>query len=225
MNRIPLLFKKIIPPPRFAYIKKFSKNNDLNVLDVGCGSNSNELSRLWLKVKQYDGIDKEQWNGDANSYLGIENLYDIDLESTELLEIQDNFYDVIILSHVIEHVANGLNIISILTKKMKSGAVIYIETPSSRTINFPSAVGFLNFYDDNTHRKLYFDSEVIPILQNNDCIVRFCGFRRDWIRIILISPVSIFLNLFYFIPFKKTLCSWGMWDLLGVARVWVGQKR
>jgi len=225
MNKIALYFKKVISPPRFVYIKRFAIKSELNVLDVGCGSNSSELSRLWLKIKQYDGIDKEHWNGDSDSYTGIDNLFNIDLEFTGLLEIEDDFYDVIILSHVIEHISNGLDIISILTKKMKPGGIIYIETPSCRTINFPSAVGFLNFYDDKTHKKTYFDSEIIPILQMNACIVRFFGYRRSLIRMLLISPIAILLNLFYFIPFKKTLCSWGLWDLLGVSRVWIGQKR
>ena len=225
MNSIAFNFKKFIIPARFWYIKKYQNKKKLFVLDVGCGSRSSELTRMWLDVAQYDGVDKGFWHNDSDSYKGIDNLFFLDLDESQLDEIKNCYYDLIILSHVIEHTIYGVNIILLLLKKLKPGGLIYIETPSLKTINFPSADGFLNFYDDDSHKRLYFDSDIIKVLQDNDFVVRYCGFRRHWVRILFLSPLAIFLNIFYFIPLKSRLCSWGLWDILGVARVWIGQKR
>ena len=66
------------------------------------------------------------------------------------MRLADNHYDLIILSHVIEHINNGLDVVERLSKKLKFGGHIYIEYPSLKSLQLPSAQGSLHFCDDDT---------------------------------------------------------------------------
>jgi hypothetical protein len=45
------------------------------------------------------------------------------------------------------------------------------------------------------------------------------------VRAALLGPVAILLNLLYYLPFKRKLLGSGLWDLLGVARYVVAERR
>ena len=94
---------------------------------------------------------------------------------------------------------------------------MYIETPHPRTLNYPSAAGFLNFFDDDTHVRLFSQLEVEKNLIINGLRIVRSGTRRDIFRIFVFSPIIIIINLFYFLPFKRKFFAAGLWDLLGVA--------
>ncbi len=218
-------FKKKFEPYKFRLIKKYTKNKPLNVLDVGCGFRSAQVARKWLNVKNYDGIDRIIYLGDQNSYNSIDNFYKLDLDTSDLAQIKNNSYDLIICSHVIEHLHNTPTLISTLIQKLKSSGLIYIETPSKLTLNYPSAIGFLNFNDDPTHVKFYSDAEISTVLQCAGSSLIYSGYRRDWFRIILLSPIGVMLNILYYLPFKRKISSYGLWDLLGVAWFWLAIKK
>jgi SAM-dependent methyltransferase len=226
-NKFSLLltFKRFIQPTKFKYIRKFFDiNKSLKVLDVGCGYGSETLTRRWLKVNTYHGIDKQIYNGDVESYRNIDKFFLLDLEVDSFEEIPDAYYDLIIVSHVIEHIINAQTVLHNLSAKLSIGGVMYIETPSEYTLRYPSAIGFLSFYDDPTHVKHYSKSEIDIVLVGSYLRLRKSQIRRDYFRIVFLSPVAIMLNLIYFLPVKRKICSYGLWDLLGVARIWIAQK-
>jgi predicted SAM-dependent methyltransferase len=125
-------------------------------LDVGCGNRSCEITRRWLNIKAYVGVDREYWNGDGAGYEGIDRMVFTDIDADpQLADVEDDAFDLIILNHVIEHLRYGEIVIAGLYKKVRSGGMIYIETPDIATLNYPSAIGFMNFYDDPTHQRVY----------------------------------------------------------------------
>lgn len=221
------ILKLIFIPTRFKYIRKYANKNKkrFKILDVGCGNGSPDLTRKYLEVDIYDGIDNYIWENDESSYIKIDNFYKIDLDKENINIIKDNYYDVIIVSHVIEHLMNGENLIKSLCTKLNNGGIIYIETPNPKTINYPRAVGFLNFYDDATHLRCYFDADIIKTLQKNEIKVIKYGCRSDYIKMILLAPMAVISNITYWIPFKKMLCSHGLWDIMCVTKIWIGMKR
>jgi SAM-dependent methyltransferase len=221
--RIPMWIKRVMKPARITRIQEAlgqRRHSPLRILDVGCGPHVMN-TKTWFNVLEYHGVDRHMWPGFEHLYSNLDKLFFVDLETPDLMEIPDEHYELIILSHVIEHLSNGLEVIEAVTRKLAPGGCIYIESPSKRTINFPSAIGFMNFYDDPTHKRLYFDDEIIHILQKSYLRVLYAGYRRTWARALLVPPVSIVLNLFYFLPIRKRISSWGLWELLGIARVWV----
>ena len=224
---ISKLIKRVIEPVRFKYIKRYIRKDKspYRVLDIGCGSKSPTLTKYWINTSEYHGVDNGYWEDDVEGYGDIDKFYMLDLNDGLLDKIPQDYFDIIILSHVIEHINNGEFIISSLCSKLKKHGVIYIETPSIKTINYPSAIGFLNFYDDPTHIRCYYDSEIMPALQNHNIKVMRTGCRCDLFRVFLFSPLAIMMNLFYWLPFKRKICSHGLWDILCVSKIWIGVKQ
>ncbi len=86
----------------------------------------------------------------------MEDFYEIDLSSNlkELDVIPNEFFDCLILSHIIEHLENGEDVLLHFFPKLKRG-VIYIETPSLLSTYLLNLKIGLNFYSDPTHIKIY----------------------------------------------------------------------
>ncbi len=208
-------FKKWMAPPKLKAIRNQKGDQPVKILDVGCGNDSCEITRQWLNVDTYHGVDREFWQGQEEDYKKMDQLFLLDLDQSELSEVPDEFYDVVMFSHVIEHLENGHQTVRKLARKLRPGGLLYIETPSPRTLKYPSAIGFLNFYDDPTHKKVYPIAEIIE--QASELKLVSSGTRRDPPRLIFLSPISLLLNLIYFLPVKRRIFATGLWDLLGVA--------
>ncbi len=214
-----------LKPFRFKVIKKATGTKLVKILDVGCGNESFYLANKFLNIRDYVGIDKVDYDGE-DGYSSIPNLVyaDLDTELNKLESLEEDF-DLIIMSHIIEHTNKFESYVKILIKKLNTNGLIYIETPHPRTLNYPSAIGFLNFYDDDTHVRCFNEKEVLDILRENNMSIDKSGIRRDIFRLLFISPIVIFLNLIYFIPIKRKLFSSGLWDLLGVAFYVIASKK
>ncbi|NNF01131.1 MAG: methyltransferase domain-containing protein [Bacteroidia bacterium] len=67
---------------------------------------------------------------DANKLVDVDVIVDLDKEG--LGKINDNEFDFVILNHVIEHVANPINVVSELFRVCKDGGMIVIAAPDKR---------------------------------------------------------------------------------------------
>ena len=220
-SQLQLFFLKIkygpLKPFRFKVLRRLSKMKSLKILDVGCGNESYGLARKFLNISDYVGIDKVSYDGEEG-YTDIPKVIFLDLDSNlDELDTLDNDFDLIIMSHIIEHTKKFEIYSKKICDKLKKGGILYIETPHPRTLDFPSAMGFLNFYDDDTHVRCFSQNEVEKYLIKLDMNIVSSGTRRDIFRIIFISPIIIAANLFYFLPLKRKIFASGLWDLLGVA--------
>ena len=107
----------------------FKKNETLRALDFGAGFGhiGNELrSRFNRKKVIYDVVETNQW---ALDYL-IAHKNHINFIAGDLSDIKCSNYDLIILSHVLEHFNNPLCFLSEISKKMSPEGIIFIETPN-----------------------------------------------------------------------------------------------
>jgi SAM-dependent methyltransferase len=215
---LSVLVKKTLCPTKLQAARRRFGSQALTVLDVGCGNRSCEIARSWLNIREYVGVDREYWHGDKAGYEGIDRMVFTDLDADPLLAgVDDAYFDLIILNHVIEHLRNGEAVLAGLLRKLKPGGMIYVETPDIATINYPSATGFLNFYDDPTHRRVYEVRALVCEMARLGYRIQRYGRRRDWRRLILFSPLMLAFNLLYSLPFRRRLDARGLWDLFGVA--------
>ncbi|MFN4083561.1 MAG: class I SAM-dependent methyltransferase [Bacteroidia bacterium] len=211
----------LITPHKFRFLPKKFKSQTFNLLDVGAGSHSATKTKSIYPNCNYYGIDitKEYENDDAD-FKAMSGFYQMDLTALNFAQIPNNFFDVIIMSHIIEHLHNGDKVIEGLLTKLKIGGYIYIEYPGKRSTKLPSMKRTLNFYDDPTHVRIYSINEVCEILTKNNFTVIKAQTRRYWPYIVLLPITLISETIKYgFVP------GGVFWDIAGFAEFVFAQKK
>jgi len=214
------IFNKYIIPFRFRKFYKEYKNSSFNLLDVGCGPYNVLKTKIVFPKCNYYGLDKCIYNVKGSGYDLMKDYYNIDLLNGDLSKVPDNFFDVVMCLHVLEHITNGLYIVEELTKKVKPNGRIYIEFPSVRTLSLPSIPATFNFCDDDTHIRLYSIQEIVNILLSKSFKIIRAGKKRDIFRILLM-PVYYVVDRYYY----KHGYAGAFYDILGWAEYVYAQKR
>jgi len=209
-------------PARLEYMHKWLKKPEVKILDVGCGNNSPSRTKRHYPKCRYYGLDKARQQDISNQdIISMEQFFEIDLSNTNSLsQVPDMFFDCVLLSHVIEHLENGGEVIISLFQKLVKGGVIYIEFPSPKSVNFPRMKGTLNFYDDPSHVKIYQLEEISTLLSDNGLEIIRAGTRRSLKRILLLPLYAL-----------VSLVSHGyiggsvFWDIFGFADYLIAVKK
>jgi SAM-dependent methyltransferase len=208
-----------ILPHKFRFFYQSLKHEKFSLLDVGAGSGSPTKTKSYFPRCAYHGIDRGNYRNDDADFKAMDAFYEMDLTELKFDNIPDNYFDVMIMSHVIEHLQNGDKVIEGLLKKLKSGGKIYIEYPGLRSTKLPSMRDTLNFYDDDTHVRIYSLKEVSSLLDKGGFNILKSGTRRYWPFIFLL-PISFFHQWM-----KKGYVPGGVfWDLLGFAEFVYAEK-
>ncbi len=207
-------------PVHLRKIYNLYKDKKFSILDIGCGNHSASVTKKYFPECEYYGLDKETYNNSEYDFKLMNKFYRLDLENDSLVAIPDNFFDVVIMNHVIEHIVNGIEVVESLSKKIKKGGRIYIETPSVKSLSLPSQPGTLNFCDDKTHKKIYNLIDVVNALIKNNFKIIKAGTRRDKVGIFF-SPYFIAKRLIK----KESLSGFSIWDITGFAWFIYAEKR
>ena len=210
----------LVKPFKIQLAQKYLANDLLKILDVGAGSHSASITKKWLPKCHYTGIDiPGSYDNDETDFKAMDEFIEMDLTKLDFKKIPENNYDMIVMSHVIEHLHNGDQVISGLLSKLKNGGIIYLEFPSERSVNFPSKKETLNFYDDPTHCRIFSVKEVSDILTQNKFSILSSGTRRQMINILLMPFKIIYQTL------TKGYVRGGVyWDYYGFAKYVVGKN-
>lgn len=205
---------------KFKFIHDKFNNRPFKLLDVGCGNHSPSKTKLIFPNCEYYGLDLDKnYNNDENDFKVIEKFYQIDLTTLDYTIMPDNFFDVIRMAHVIEHLYNGDEALKNLLPKLNEGGFFYIEYPGKKSLKLPSMYGTLNFYDDTTHVRIYSIEELSEIFKANNCKILKSGTRRNpWN--ILAMPARIIISLLK----NKKLEANIFWDITGFAEYLFVQK-
>jgi 2-polyprenyl-3-methyl-5-hydroxy-6-metoxy-1,4-benzoquinol methylase len=122
---------RILSTPKFLFLNKFINSyseDKIKLLDVGCGNKSPSITVSLFPKVEYFGLDKQEYNLTNEDKKILENKYFlVDLDNLSELDnaLPNNYFDFIIMSHVIEHTRKGTEILEILSKKLKVGGDIY----------------------------------------------------------------------------------------------------
>lgn len=209
-------------PVRLDILNKWLSKPSVKVLDVGCGNHSASMMKKCYPHCRYWGLDKSKYyNNDAEDFRAMEDFYEIDLNSNSgsLNAVSDDFFDCIIFSHTIEHLENGQDILLRLLPKLKKNGIIYIETPSPRSIHLPNMGIGLNFYSDPTHIRIYPINQIKHLLQENGFSIMKSGTRR-LIKRILFLPLYIIGSITRY----KYLSAGVFYDITGFAIYIIASK-
>jgi SAM-dependent methyltransferase len=174
-------------PYRFREIRRRFGTRPFRWLDVGAGNHSASLAKRWFPRCHYAGIDRERgYNNDAADFAAMDEFFELDLTRLEFAAIPDAGYDVLLLAHVIEHLANGDAVLRALVPKLKPGGFVYVEFPGPQSLSLPSRRGTLNFHDDATHVRVFDHREVADLLRSCGLRVLRAGTRRDPLGVLLL---------------------------------------
>lgn len=209
-----------LKPFRLKILSKFAKIQSLKILDIGSGSHSSTITKKWLPKCHYTGVDRDvSYDNTAEDIQNMDAFFQLDLTLLDYAKIPNDTYDVIIMSHVIEHLHNGDKVLPLLFTKLKKGGLFYIEFPCEASASFPSKKETLNFFDDDTHVRIYSIKEVANIFMNEGFKVKMAGKNRSWINIVLM-PIKILLQ-----RITKGYVRGGVyWDYYGFADYLIAEK-
>lgn len=189
MNRLIKSFN-----PRFSALPNdvFQKIS-IKILDIGCGIRGARSAKKVAENIWYEGVDQISLNDDLIRDNQFDKYWCIDLNKSGLDAIQNEFFDVVICSHVIEHLNDGPRVVEDLSSKVKLGGWIYLEWPSDNSKYFPIRGLGLNFYDDPTHVRTYSYADIARQLEDIGFEIIRAGFRRHALRM-LFAPLLMIKN-------------------------------
>jgi 2-polyprenyl-3-methyl-5-hydroxy-6-metoxy-1,4-benzoquinol methylase len=227
MKPLRLVYNWLERPHRLLAVWTVLSRPGTTLLDVGCGNHSPSITRRHVPRCVYHGLDRQDWNVNARDKACADLLLDIDLTQPETLStIADETYDVVICSHLLEHLPDPYSVAHRLAFKVKPGGVIYLEVPSPHSTRLPRANhgwcgihGCLNFYDDPTHQTLIELPRLAAMLRQQGFRVAPIRYRFLWRRVLLL-PAYVLAGLILrgYVPASV------VWDVTGFAQYLVAEK-
>ncbi|MCW5906480.1 MAG: methyltransferase domain-containing protein [Chitinophagales bacterium] len=215
------LYRWLRLPPKYRFIEKYIGQKDFRLLDIGAGNHSASKTKSHYPNCEYHGVDLDKnYNNDSNDFAAMHAFYEMNLEKLKFDAIPDNYFDFIMMAHVIEHLKNGDDVVEKLLPKLRPGGLIYVEFPGYRSTQLPRMDGTLNFYDDPTHVRLYSVPELMNLLMKEKMEVVAGGYRRH-VPTMLLMPFKIIHNL---LVYKKIIPSI-FWDYFGFAEYVLARRK
>jgi len=162
--------------PRFIFLKNARYN--ATVLDLGAGSGGLATWCDWSSPKRED---IRMYAVDMIKGALFDRYVDFQLCNLDsnALKFEDDFFDAIIGSHVLEHVSDETALLDELRRVARKGARVYLEVPTPESQSLPSRqlfldaginVSTLNFFDDATHLRTF-------SLEKLSSLLRQTGFK------------------------------------------------
>jgi 2-polyprenyl-3-methyl-5-hydroxy-6-metoxy-1,4-benzoquinol methylase len=129
-------------------IADFLQDTNLKILDVGCANGGMLKALRELGYENLCGLDP--------SPVCVENTRQLGLEAQQgslFHPFRENTYDCVILSHTLEHVEDVRGALDWILEQLKTGGVIFLETPdASRYVDF----NYAPFQEFNTEHINHF---------------------------------------------------------------------
>jgi SAM-dependent methyltransferase len=147
--------------PRFNFLKTAPFGSKL--LDMGAGNGGLIYWKHWLEPHRSD---LELFAVDLTKGANFDKYKDwqaCNLDQADL-KWDDQFFDSVLMSHVMEHLENPVADLKKINQKLKKGGQFYVEVPAPLTKNLPKnselkskgfPVTISNFFDDSTHLRTW----------------------------------------------------------------------
>jgi len=105
--------------------------------------------------------------------------------ATNTIDCADDLFDLVVASHVLEHVTQPVALFAELLRICKPGGRIYIEAPSDRSLlvrgsGDPENHAFLSFWDDPTHVRPWTPAAFYRLAVSFGCRPLACRYMGSW---------------------------------------------
>lgn len=198
------------------------KNNG-KALDVGVGPGGfSEFMNAFRPRWTFEGTDIQKHK------MLDKKIYFFKSDFNKKINCKSNSYDAVVCTHVFEHLKNTEVAINEIYRILKPGGVLYLETPSQRSVHLPSFTIVnsrepvpINFYDDHTHIRPFSPPSLVRLTQSAGFKVIRSGYARNWIAT-MTSPITFVLA---FILRKRSYLVHSVWHVVGWASYVVAVKK
>lgn len=164
------------------------------VLDLGCGNGyySYLLSKLPIKLN-ITGIDNHvSAIDDARNRVGERNVKFI-IGNAEKIPFQKNYFDKVVMSEIIEHVKDDIEVLKEARRVLKPGGILVLTTPNKDYPFLWDPINwflehFFNFHIKsgfcagiwNQHIRLYKPEEIKKSLEKSGFKIASCELLTNW---------------------------------------------
>lgn len=152
------------------------------MLDIGCG-NGEFLNIAREMGWQTEGIDMDAKAVEVCRSRGLK----VACGSVELLTHEKEKYDVITISHVIEHVHDPLNLLHQIHRLLKPGGLLWLETPNLGSLGYKRYKANWRGLEPPRHLVLFDLVSLTNILH----IAGFKSVRQRWRGMVVFSMFAI----------------------------------
>jgi len=144
----------------YNFLKKYIDDfSGMNILEVGCGAGG------ILKVFKQKGADVTGIDLTPGYIEYGKNIEELDLHVQNLFTIKDEKYDLIIYSHVLEHLDNPNTHLEYIRTLLKDDGMVYIEVPGIKSSH--RVYGDFILYLQNAHIYNYSFTSLSNLLTKN----------------------------------------------------------
>jgi len=157
-------------------------------LDIGCG-NGSRLLKMRNLGWQVTGVElnKKAFNECINHNL---NVFNSTLENTKF---EDNSFDVVYMSHLVEHLANPCEIFEIVNKILKPNGLLYIKTPNRNSLGRKIFGKFWYANDVPRHLFLFSKKSLVNVFKKLN--MNLVYYSQDTTPKIFLNSIDYFFKL------------------------------
>jgi len=209
---------------KFRYLRNRFSTHPPRILDAGCGNNSPTLTKRWFPGCHYSGADIQRYNNSDDDIAAMDEFYPVGVDGSGYSAIPDGSFDLVMMNHVVEHMAAPGPIIAALCSKLKPGGYIWIAFPSLRSLSLPSSCDeTLQFCDDPTHIYVPDVREIANVLLANEVKIVHAGRSREGLLTTLADIFKFAKRLIKRVVTGR-FSGRGMWYLLGFEDHVLGER-
>jgi len=148
--------------------KKFVRNDlkELRFLDVGCspGAMMDIVSNYYTEFKVLDGIEISE----EAAFVPKKKGYNVFVGIAEEIKLEQNYYDLIYMQQVIEHLTEPIKVIKNLYNSLRTGGKLVIETPGLFTWDYKLfKKGSWEAYHIPRHLNIWTEEGMYKLLKNS----------------------------------------------------------
>lgn len=213
-------FQRYLLPSCVWWCKRLLKDVPCpHILDVGCGSRVPQYFSSVFSDCIYFGVERTPSSLPQSPSDRRQRFITADLDGSNLEELEDSSFDVVVVSHVLEHLKRGVGALDFLCPKIRPGGFLYVATPVPESVNFPHKVGTLNFFDDPTHIVVISRSALKEAAIRNGMTIVSFGTTR---RLLRVATMPLLLSVATILDGEP---GPALWDMYGFEQYLVAQRK
>ncbi len=181
LDRIYLLVRRFTLQWKINLLLKYSNQNEINILDYGCGTGE------FLKSCKEAGFKISGVEPSENARLKSSELTQIKILES-LQHIDNQKFNLITMWHVLEHIPDFEYVLQKLKEKLSDDGILFIAVPNHKSFDSQHYDKHWAGFDVPRHLWHFSSSTMKKVLSKNNLnLIDICGMKLDSYYVSLLS--------------------------------------